>query len=328
VLRVNQENTQKQAAWEVPGVNWEDAPTQAVNQVGTMNHQAPGQFWPTGQQANGLPPIQQYPNPWYPYYPQAPPMNIGPPTILAQQNMVTTQQASQNNKASAKELFVSAFWAMFAEEIGAPTTSHGISASGKSTKILNGVNKDSIKGFCGKTFNDEVPDMFKILDGNENITTKRQALEDKLREAQCTNVMVKFTLHKELVKEFMAHEFFSDPLEANMLDGFMPFCIQKMEKKSEYTLMGWEKHYDTSMHTIASDYDKKEAFLKIQPVMDAMGFISVILNTRVLAWALFMSTSPLTQDLQDLYEIVLDGYQTGELEAAVNMQPNWYAHSL
>jgi len=157
---------------------------------------------------------------------------------------------------------------------------------------------------------------------------KRQALEDKLREAQCTNVMVKFTLHKELVKEFMAHEFFSDPLEANMLDGFMPFCIQKMEKKSEYTLMGWEKHYDTSMHTIASDYDKKEAFLKIQPVMDAMGFISVILNTRALAWALFMSTSPLTQDLQDLYEIVLDGYQTGELEVAGKMQPNWYAHSL
>jgi len=59
-----------------------------------------------------------------------------------------------------------------------------------------------------------------------------------------------------------------------------------------------------------------------------MGFISMISNTRALAWALFTLTSPLTQDLQDLYEIVLDRYQTGELEVAGKMQPNWYAHSL
>jgi len=126
----------------------------------------------------------------------------------------------------------------------------------------------------------------------------------------------------------MAHEFFSDPLESNMLHGFTLFCVQKMEKKSEYELKGWEKHHDALMHTIASNYDRKEALLKIQPVMDAMGFISAISNTRALAWSLFTSTSPLTQDLQDLYKIVLDGYQTGELEAAGEMQPNWYAHSL
>jgi len=121
-------------------------------------------------------------------------------------------------------------------------------------------------------------------------------LEDKLREDQCTNAMVKFTLHKELVKEFMVYEFFSDPLESNMLHGFTPFCIQKMEKKSKYALKGWEKHYDVSMHTVTDDYDKKEALLKIQPVMDAMGFISAISNTRALAWALFTATSPLTQE--------------------------------
>jgi len=109
-------------------------------------------------------------------------------------------------------------------------------------------------------FIDEVPDIFKILDGNENITTKK-ALEDKLKEAQHINAMVKFTLPKELVKEFMAHEFYSDSLESNILHGFTLFCIQKMGKKIEYALMGWEKHYDTSMHTVASNYyNNKEAF--------------------------------------------------------------------
>jgi len=314
--------------WEVLGVNHENTPGQVVNQGGPMNYQAPGQVWTGGPQANGLPPFLQYPNPWYLFYLHTPPMNMGPPMIPAHQTATALQQASQNNDASAKELFINTFWSMFAEEMETSAMSHGISSSGKSTKILKGVNKDSIRGFCGKTFTDKVPDIFKILNGNENITTKKQALKDKLREAQCMNAMVKFTVCKELVKEFMAHEFFSDPLESNILHGFMPFCVQKMEKKSEYALKGWEKHYNASMHMVAGDYDKKEAFLKIQLVMDAMGFISVILNTRALAWVLFTSTSLLTQDLQDLYEMVLDGYQTGELEAVGEMQPNWYAHSL
>jgi len=112
---------------------------------------------------------------------------------------------------------------------------------------------------------------------------------------------VKFTLHKELIKEFMTHEFFSDSLESNMLQGFTPFCVHKMEKKSEYALKGWEKHHDMSMHTNASNYDRKEAFLKIQPITDAVGFISAVSNAWALAWALFKFTSPLTQqDLQDL----------------------------
>jgi len=304
------------------GMNWEDTPVQA-------NYQAPGLYWIGGSQANGLPPFLQYPNPWYLYYPQAPPANMGLPMTPTQQSATAPQQVAQNNDASTKELFVNAFQAMFAEkEIQTLAVSHGISSSGNSTKILNGINKDSIKGFCGKTFTNDVPDIFKILDGNKNITMKKQVLEDELREAQCMNAMVKFTLCKELVKEFMVHEFYSDPLAANMHHGFTPFCIQKMEKTSEYELLGWEKHYDASTHTIASDYDKKEAFLKIQPVTDAMGFILAILNTRALAWALFTSTFPLTQDLQYLYEIVLDGYQMRELEAAGEMQPNWYAHSL
>jgi len=81
-------------------------------------------------------------------------------------------------------------------------------------------------------------------------------------------------------------------------------------------------------HTVEADFDKKEATLKVKPVSDALSFIAAISNTRALAWALSTSSSPLTQDLHELYEIVIDGYQLGELEAASDMQPDWYAHAL
>jgi len=160
-------------AWEVWGVNHEDTPIQAVNQGRPMNYQAPDQFWTGGPQSNGLPPFPQYPSLWCPWYLQAPPMNMGPLMIPAQQNTGMTPQATQNNDESTKELFVNAFWSMFAEEMETLATSHGISSSRKSTKILKGINKDNDKGFCGKTLTDKVPDIFKILDGNKNITTRR-----------------------------------------------------------------------------------------------------------------------------------------------------------
>jgi len=154
-----------------------------------MNYQAPGQFWAGGPQENDLPPFLQYLNPWYPY-PQALSMNMGPPMILAHHMVAAPrQQVAQNNDSSTKELFVSTFWSMFAEEIEALATTHGISSSRRSTKILNGVNEDSIKGFRGKTFDNKTPNMFKILDENENITTKKQVLEEKCREAHCINAM-------------------------------------------------------------------------------------------------------------------------------------------
>jgi len=79
---------------------------------------------------------------------------------------------------------------------------------------------------------EDVPDIFKVLDSNENITTKVQALEGCLNDAQSANAMVRFMLHRELVKEFMQHIFFYDPIEDNMMHGFRLFCIQCMEKKS------------------------------------------------------------------------------------------------
>jgi len=140
--------------------------------------------------------------------------------------------------------------------------------------------------------------------------------------------MVRFTLQRELVKEFMQHLFYSDLMEDNMMHGFTPFCIQCMDKKSKYNLISREKKIDFASHMVEADFDKKEAALRVTPITDALGFIAAISNTRALAWALFMSTSPLSQDLHDLYETVIGSYQSGELEAARNMQPDWYAHAL
>jgi len=113
-----------------------------------------------------------------------------------------------------------------------------------------------------------------------------------------------------------------------MMHSFTPFCIQCMDKKSKYNLISLEKRMDFASHTVKADFDKKEAALKITPISDALGFIAAISNTRALAWALFTSSSPLTKDLHELYKIVIDRYQTGELEAASDMQPDWYAHAL
>jgi len=53
---------------------------------------------------------------------------------------------------------------------------------------------------------------------------------------------------------------------------------------------------------VEADFGKKETTLKVMPIMDALGFIAAISNSSVLAWALFTSTLPLTQDLHKLYK--------------------------
>jgi len=70
---------------------------------------------------------------------------------------------------------------------------------------------------------------------------KVQTLEDCLNKAQHANAMVRFTLCRELVKEFMQHQFYLDPIEVNMMHGFTPFCIQCLDKKSKYSLISLKK---------------------------------------------------------------------------------------
>jgi len=62
---------------------------------------------------------------------------------------IAPQQAAQNNDASTKELFVSAFRAVSAEEIQTLTASHGISSSG--VKVQRSTRTAS-KDFVGNVY--------------------------------------------------------------------------------------------------------------------------------------------------------------------------------
>jgi len=104
------------------------------------------------------------------------------------------------------------------------------------------------------------------------------------------------------------------------------YSMHGQEKQIQLDQLG--KWIDFASHMVEADFDNKEAALKIIPMMDTFGFIAAISNTRALAWVLFTSTSPLTQDLHELYKMVIDGYHNGELEAVSDMQLDWYAHSL
>jgi len=199
-------------------------PIQTPNQGNTAWYQPLiGNMWPGGQQNQNLPPFPPYYNPWYPYHMMMLPGAGGSQPGTSQMSNTVSTMPNQDSNMETKEMFVSAFCSMFADKINGSSSSINLSLSGKSAKMLSGINKHSVKGFCGKTFNEDVPEIFQIFDGNEHIMTKVQALEDHLIEAQCMNAMVKFTLRKELVKEFIQHAFHSDPIENNMLHGFTPW---------------------------------------------------------------------------------------------------------
>jgi len=111
------------------------------------------------------------------------------------------------NIASIVSGVVQAMLANLQQQPSSNNGTSGLQLSGKSTKILNGTNRFSLLGFCGLTIQDEVPEIFRILDSNEDPTTKFQALEDLLLLAQHGNALVNFTLCKETFKDIKQHLF-------------------------------------------------------------------------------------------------------------------------
>jgi len=55
--------------------------------------------------------------------------------------------------------------------------------------------------------------------------------------------------------------------------------------------------------------------------------LTAIANTHALAWCLFSNASPLTHNLHKLFEIMLEGFHSGELKNMGEFQTNWYAHA-
>ncbi len=65
-----------------------------------------------------------------------------------------------NDDSSTKEMFVSTFCTMFSAEIGAASTVSGAVSSGKSAKILNGVNQHSLCAYMGCKTTEDIPESF------------------------------------------------------------------------------------------------------------------------------------------------------------------------
>jgi len=204
----------------------------------------------------------------------------------------------------------------------------GLQTSGKSAKILQGTNRYSLLGFCGLTIQDEVPEIFRIFDSNEDSTAKFQALEDLLLMAQHGNALVNFTLRKETFKDMKQHQFWFDPDEKNTTRGFSPFCLQKMDRGSEIALRQLEERMERATYTSVNDLTKRDQSLKFSPITEPLTFLTAIANTHALAWALFTNASPLTQGLQELQLLMLRHLHKGKLACAATFQADWFAYVL
>ena len=203
-----------------------------------------------------------------------------------------------------------------------------ISSSTKSMKMLSGASKYQVIAWTGLTLQDEVPELMRILDSNESMTIKMQALENRLRAVQRENILVNFTIRKETVKDLQNHLFTFEPHESHMMRGFTPFCLQKLEQGSEIALRQYEEQVEHMTFTSFTEIAKKDSILKFTRIGDPYSFLTAIFNTYALAWSVFTVDSPLTQGLQDLIEILAKGLHNGELASAGAFQTDWYSHVL
>jgi len=64
----------------------------------------------------------------------------------------------------------------------------------------------------------------------------------------------------------------------------------------------------------------------IQP--DPTAFLEILATFRALIGILFGTISPLYIDIDEVYQVCLDGHRDGYLDALQNHQADWFAHVL
>ncbi len=181
-----------------------------------------------------------------PQGPPLPPIPTGrmrqPSQAVQQQLAPTNQPGIGANEPGVQEMIAesvkSALDGIFASNFfhHIATNSNGITAGGKSVKLLNREGKYNALAWMGGMVQDEVSDMLKILDGTEHEMVKFNQLKASLENMQWKNQFMQFTLQRETVREFMQHQFNSAPSEKNMMKEFNPFCLQKMDEACEIIL--------------------------------------------------------------------------------------------
>jgi len=79
-----------------------------------------------------------------------------------------------------------------------------------------------------------------------------------------------------MVKDFAAHAFQNKKVnEEFMMKGFTPFCIQQLDDNSKMSLILHKEWMVQTTTTLYSDLEKKSKKLKITPISDILGFITI-----------------------------------------------------
>jgi len=200
-----------------------------------------------------------------------------------------------------------------------------ISLAGKGKKLLKSTNRFPIYGWCGRTLEQSLPSMILFLDSDEDDNTKWSELKRRLKQLQERNPFMRFTLRMDTVREFTKFHFSSEFEDKTIMKGFSPFCIHKLERQVASNLRQLEEGQSYATNKSSSDYNKRINVLKIPPFTDSTAFVTAICNTYALAKVLFSTSSPLTQDLEELQDITLQGFHTGRLAEIGALQTDWFA---
>ena len=205
---------------------------------------------------------------------------------------------------------------------------NNLAVSGRSARLLNRARKFYILGLCGRSIQDDVPEIFRIFDSNEDAATKFHALDIRLRSYQEMNTNVRYTLRKDTFNDLIKHVFHYEPHEKNMMKGFTPFCLQKLDQGSEIDLRALEDRLENIAQPTWSDLVQRENSCKFSPITNVFNFLTAIENTHAMPCVLFTSTSPLTKGLQELRKTISKNLHNGQLDAIGHCQANWFAHLL
>jgi len=101
-----------------------------------------------------------------------------------------------------------------------------------------------------------------------------------------------------------------------------------MDKGSKIALCQLKERMEHATYTSVTHLTKHDQSLKFSPITEPLAFLTVIMNTHALAWALFTNTSPLTQGLQDLQLLMLHHLHKGKLACAATFQADWFVYVL
>jgi len=222
----------------------------------------------------------------------------------------------------------SAPYAGFPTQMDWYNNNNNFAVSGRSARLLNGASKFYILGLCGRSIQDDVPEIFRIFDSNEDAATKFHALDIRLRSYQEMNTNVRYTLRKDTFNDVIKHVFHYEPHEKNMMKGFTPFCLQKLDQGSEIDLRAIEDRLENIAQPTWNDLAQRENSRKFSPITDVFNFLTAIENTHAMSCVLFTSTSPLTKGLQELRKTILKNLHNGQLDAIGHCQADWFAHLL